>query len=153
MADVPKQEQIRRLNEKLRLFRRTALDVGDAGDCLFEAACEQYKQLPDQPPLHFMRSAQALREMIASWCRANREALAKSPIVASLAPDVKDPAKWDSYCKKIAKPREWGDQLEILAIASLPALRHLHLRAPPRRILAPPLHHHPPPHRKLVHAA
>jgi len=104
MADVPKQEQIRRLNEKLRLFRRTALDVGDAGDCLFEAACEQYKQLPDQPPLHFMRSAQALREMIASWCRANREALAKSPIVASLAPDVKDPAKWDSYCKKIAKP-------------------------------------------------
>ena len=38
MADVPKEEQIRRLNEKLRLVRRTALDVGDAGDCLFEAA-------------------------------------------------------------------------------------------------------------------
>jgi len=119
MADVPKEEQIRRLNEKLRLVRRTVLDVGDAGDCLFEAACAQYKQLPDQPTLHFMRSAQALREMVASWYRTNREVLAKSPFAASLAPDAQDPVKWEAYCKKIAKAREWGDQLEVLAIASL----------------------------------
>jgi hypothetical protein len=66
-----------------------------------------------------MDSAKALREMIASWYRANRETLAKSPIVVSLAPHFTDPAKWDSYCKMIAEPGEWGDQLEILAIASL----------------------------------
>jgi len=66
-----------------------------------------------------MDSVQALREMLASWYRANREALAKSPIVVALAPDVTDPAKWDSCCKQIAEPGVWGGELEIIAIASL----------------------------------
>ena len=65
MAKVPKHEQINRLSQKLKPFRRKVLDVGDAADCMFEAARDQYNQLPDQPRLDFMYSVQALREMIA----------------------------------------------------------------------------------------
>jgi hypothetical protein len=43
----------------------------------------------------------------------------KSPFAAYLAPHAQDPAKWDAYCKKIANTRAWGDELEVLAIASL----------------------------------
>jgi len=39
MAQIPKDEQIRRLNEKLQTIGRQVVNVGDNGDCLFETAC------------------------------------------------------------------------------------------------------------------
>lgn len=118
MAQIPKEEQIRRLNEKLQTIGRQVVNVGDNGDCLFEAACVQYQSNAENRAA-FMASAQDLRHQIAAWYRENRMALTQDPTLRALAPEAQNRRKWKSICQKITKPHEWGGEREIIAIASL----------------------------------
>ena len=76
MAQIPKREQIKRLNEKLQTIGREVVDVGENGDCLFEAARVQYQSIVDNREA-FMASAQDLRHQIAAWYRENRMVLTR----------------------------------------------------------------------------
>ena len=58
--------------------------------------------------MEFMESSQALRRQISSWYQNNRMVLTQTPGLSALAPDAVNPAKWDSFCKRIAEPGVWG---------------------------------------------
>ena len=85
---------------------REVVDVGENGDCLFEAARVQYQSIVDTREA-FMQSAQALRHQIAAWYRDNRMVLTKRPDLSALAPDAQNLTKWESICKQITEPGVW----------------------------------------------
>ena len=113
MVSLTYKQQIQLLTRKLASSKRKVLDVANRGNCLFDAVRLQYNLLSDQPERSFMASTQSLRDMIASWLRANQDWL------VTICPAASSQQTLDAYCRRIATDGVWGDAVEIIAIASL----------------------------------